>query len=273
MGIMNKNKSGVSKLGVIGLSVAMGLGVVAVAPAAAMDHHEGEHAQDGLPSGAELMKKFIDASGGEEAMKSIKSRKSVGIFAMPAMGIEASIEVINEAPGNMLMVIEIPGLGSEITGTDGDVSWAVSSTNGPRVLEGEESTAMSQQADMLSPLKWEEIYESVTTVGEEDVEGTPAYVVELVNKETGRTETRLYAKDSGLLLQLRQKQMSAMGEMPSVTTMSDYRDIDGLKMPFKMVITAGQMEQVVTMTSIEHNVEVDDGAFGPPEEVQALIDG
>lgn len=273
MGIMSKNKSGVNKLGVIGLSVAMGLGVVAVAPAAAMDNHDGEHAQDGLPSGAELMKKFIDATGGEEAIKKIKSRKSVGTFAMPAMGIEASLEMVNSAPDKMRMVIEVPGFGTETNGTDGEVSWAVSTTNGPRVLEGEEATAMEQQADMHAPLHWEDIYESVTTVGEEDVEGTPAYVVELVNKKTGRTETRLYAKDSGLLLQLRQKQMTAMGEMPSITTMSDYRDVDGLKMPFKMVISAGQMEQVVTMTSIEHNIEVDNGVFGPPEEVQALIDG
>ena len=47
---------------------------------------------------------------------------------------------------------------------------------------------------------------------------------------------------------------------------SDFRDIDGVEQPFKIVIsTNGEVAQDITFSEIEINPEVDDAAFAKPE--------
>jgi hypothetical protein len=57
--------------------------------------------------------------------------------------------------------------------------------------------------------------------------------------------------------------------------MSDYREADGIKIPFvtTLSIDAGmKIEQVITITKVTHNTELPSDTFTPPKDVQELID-
>jgi hypothetical protein len=51
----------------------------------------------------------------------------------------------------------------------------------------------------------------------------------------------------------------------------DYRAVDGLISPHRMVVRVLGQERVVTTKSIEQNIEMPDGMFDPPADVKALL--
>ncbi len=53
--------------------------------------------------------------------------------------------------------------------------------------------------------------------------------------------------------------------MPTQIFFEDVREIDGIKLPFKIRTVMPQFEIVVTMTEIKHNVVVDESKFAKPK--------
>ena len=46
--------------------------------------------------------------------------------------------------------------------------------------------------------------------------------------------------------------------------LSDFREVDGLKMPFKLVGSSAAQTFTVVITKVEHNVKVDPAQFAKP---------
>ena len=65
--------------------------------------------------------------------------------------------------------------------------------------------------------------------------------------------------------------MTAMGAIYVESLIADYREVDGIKVPFKVTEFAMGQEQIVVIESVEHNVDLPDGLFSPPAEIQSLI--
>ena len=61
-----------------------------------------------------------------------------------------------------------------------------------------------------------------------------------------------------------------MGPMESITIVTDYRDLAGLKAPYRTVVRTMGVEQVLTVDSA-NVVTVPDSVFGLPPEIQALL--
>jgi len=47
-----------------------------------------------------------------------------------------------------------------------------------------------------------------------------------------------------------------------VSELADYRDVDGIKMPFSVTSTNPMQTIRITFTDVKHNVDVDDASFG-----------
>jgi hypothetical protein len=82
--------------------------------------------------------------------------------------------------------------------------------------------------------------------------------------------TLAFSKNSGLLIQARSRVATAMGEVPITVTLSDYRAIDGVMLPFSaMTESLGQQRELV-VESISHNVELEKDFFRPDAEILEL---
>jgi hypothetical protein len=54
------------------------------------------------------------------------------------------------------------------------------------------------------------------------------------------------------------------GDIDQVVEFSDFRDVDGAKVPFVTKSTNSVQAVTATMTSVRHNVEIDDTTFAKP---------
>ncbi len=54
------------------------------------------------------------------------------------------------------------------------------------------------------------------------------------------------------------------GEVEQTTEFLDYRDVDGVKLPFQMTATSAIQNYTIRITKVEHNVQIDEALFSKP---------
>jgi hypothetical protein len=73
-----------------------------------------------------------------------------------------------------------------------------------------------------------------------------------------------YFDASGLLVRTLCWNRTAVGTVPTQTDYSNYRDVNGVKMPFTIVITWTDGQNTITLNLIQPNVLVDAATFAMP---------
>jgi hypothetical protein len=229
------------------------------------------YAQDkDLPKAEDVLDKFIEVTGGKAAYEKLKNRQAKGTLEITNQNIKAKIEITQEAPNKQVSVTEIEGFGSIKQGTDGKVAWSSDPSTGDRIMEGEEKDGFIKDAELHGEANWREKYAKVETVGSEEIGGKPCWKLVLTPKE-GSPATAYYEKESGLLAKLSQSKKSVNGEFQVEATPSDYREVDGIKMPFTNVeVIVGFAEVKVTLDEVKHNVELPKETFDLPEAIKKL---
>jgi hypothetical protein len=227
-------------------------------------------AQD-LPSSKEIIARYLAASGGEETIRGTKSMHAKGRMEMPAMGMTAELEMSALAPDKMLMVMELPNVGSLRTGYDGKIGWMENPMTGPMILDGDQLGDLVRQSDFYSDLRYEELYSTMETVAKTDFAGQPAYKVRLVD-DKGKETMEYFAVDSGLKIGFEGEQTSEMGTVYVTTELSDYKDVDGRKVPMTTTSKMMGMEMKMVFDSVEFD-RVDASIFALPETIKTLAAG
>jgi hypothetical protein len=55
-----------------------------------------------------------------------------------------------------------------------------------------------------------------------------------------------------------------IGEVEQTTDLSDFRDVDGVKVPFAIIASSAIQRSSITITKVEHNTTVDEALFSKP---------
>jgi hypothetical protein len=223
-----------------------------------------------LPSAAEILTRHRDAAGGETAIRRYRSRRVTGRFELTAQGIQGPLEMLAAAPDKLLLRMDVSGLGRIERGFDGSVGWSIDPGIGPRVLEGRELDELQHSAEFYSELKDPSEFKSVRVLERATFEGKECYAVELV-RPSGISIVEYYDVTSGLLAGSRMESTSAMGSIPTVAVVEEYREFGGVLLPTRARQRAMGVEWVLTITTVEHDV-VPDEAFAPPPAIAALRD-
>lgn len=227
-------------------------------------------AADTLPKADTILDKYIEVTGGKAAYAKLHSETTTGVMDFPAMGMKGKMTAYHVEPDRSFVEIEMPGVGKLQEGTNGDVAWANSAMQGPHVKEGDEKNDAMQQATFNADLRWRDLYPKVETVGLEDVDGKPCYKLVLTPK-SGNPVTKWYSKDTGLLVKIKVKAKSPMGEIESESVVSDYRKEGDILMPHKLVSHAASLEMAMTVESVQYNAEIPKDKFELPDEIKALL--
>jgi hypothetical protein len=80
----------------------------------------------------------------------------------------------------------------------------------------------------------------------------------------GLIATLYFDKQSGLLVRMVRYANSAMGRVPTQIDYSDYRDVAGVKLPFKWTFGWVSGREEYTMTDVQPNVSIDASKFAKP---------
>lgn len=216
-----------------------------------------------LPSPEQIINKFVQAIGGKAATEKISSRQATGTFELAAMGVSAPVEMAAKAPNKTVMTIDIAGFGTIQRGYNGTMGWENNPQTGVRELSGSELTQMKIGADFYRDIKIMQLFPKLTVKGVEKVNGNDAYVVDATSAD-GFTETMYFDTQSGLLVRSDIEADTPQGKMKVTSYISDYRDVDGVKVPFTIKQTTPTIEFVIKLDSVKHNVAIDDAKFNKP---------
>jgi hypothetical protein len=235
-------------------------------PAAAADDVAVEYQK-----AAAILDKHIEATGGIENYDKIQNRYAEGALNIPAMGLDLEVQMWTAKPDKYMFVASSPALGKIERGTDGKVFWEKSLMTGPRIIEGAELAEAKLEARFDKYVYWRDVYKEAAYAGEDSVEGKLCDKVVMTSKE-GKQETLFFDKDTHLLLKMSSVAMTQMGEIPADVFLEDYREVDGLKMPFATRISSMGQSRAIVMDSVAQNIEFPDSIFVIPEEIVELME-
>ncbi|HVV45151.1 MAG TPA: hypothetical protein VHC72_08085 [Bryobacteraceae bacterium] len=221
------------------------------------------------PTGESLLQRYIDRSGGAEAYAKAKNMAMSGVVEMPAQHISGTVAIYEEGTKSYT-AMEFAGIGKIEEGYDGQYGWQNSALQGPRLLEGDELVSAKRAASLSLITSWRDVYPDARTVGADDVDGKPAWKVEMTPKE-GKPETFYFDRDSGLLVRISAVLSTALGDISTESTMSDFRMVDGILTPFAMTEKAIDQNVVMKFSNIGYNVNLPADRFALPPAVRALV--
>ncbi len=220
-------------------------------------------------TGKEILAKHVEAVGGADRLKQTKSTVTEGHFEMVEAGIKAPLKITFAEPQKALFEIEFPGMGTILKGTDGDITWEENAMSGPRIIEGVEREQFLREADPLADLTPDKYFKSIENLGIKKIADRDCYEVKFTSK-SDNIETRYYDAESFLLAQVEQVQETPMGQVNVTSTPSDYRDVDGMKVPFEVEISMMNQKQSLRFESVKFNADVPEGTFDLPESIKEL---
>ncbi len=221
----------------------------------------------------------LEASmGGAADGQAIQSLRLTGTMSMPSQGINASMNILIATDQGVHLLMDIPGLGAFEQGLSGDVAWSTNMMEGPKVLDGPEAKQFHKQGDIYADLHWDQYYESITFKGQEavtmpDETEVMTNALELLSIDDDTVSTHYFSVESGLLVKsVTDVTIAGGAKIPSTAYTMDYRDVGGIKLPFKTISSTGPMQQIIEFSAVEVNVEIGEGELDLPEEIQELLE-
>lgn len=222
---------------------------------------EAEASKAAMPNAAQILDHYVQAVGGEQALHKFSSRVEKG--SLTGFGPSAMpVEVFAKAPDARVTVVHTPR-GESVTAYNGQSGW-MSGFGPARPITGGELDNEKRNADFYVAADIAKTFQQVS-VGRriEKVADRDTYV--LIARNPEHTPVRFYFdKDSGLLLRETRFVETPLGRNPSYVDYSDYREAEGVKLPFQWMIGRPGGRFTIKIDSVQQNAAIDDARFAPP---------
>jgi photosynthetic reaction center cytochrome c subunit len=214
-----------------------------------------------LPKPEELLDKYLAAVGGAAAVEKITSRVQTGkLLAFGGQTFPA--EVYSKAPDKRVSVMHLKD-GDSITAFDGQRGWLSVPGRPAHMMSASENESARLDADLHFPVHVKTMDSKFTVKSGEKIDGHDTYLVE--EREEERPPLRLYFDtQTGLLLRLVRCAQSPLGLNPTQIDYADYREADGVKVPFRWMVARPGNRFTIQVEEVKQNVPVDDAKFTAP---------
>jgi photosynthetic reaction center cytochrome c subunit len=217
-------------------------------------------AKPSLPGADQLLDKYLGAVGGADNLQKITSRVQKG--TLTAFGEQHfPLDIYSKAPDKRHSVMHLKN-GDSITAFDGKQGW-LSTPGRLHMMSAAENDAAQMDSDLYLPAHLKTIYQKFRVELGEKIEGHETFLV--TGESDGKPPLLLFLdKDSGLLLRLIRYAETALGRYPTQIDYADYRDANGVKMPFRWTLARPGNHFTIQIDQVQQNVPVDDAKFVPP---------
>lgn len=209
----------------------------------------------------EVFKKYVAAMGGEKGFNSVKDIKIVGNSAI--QGTPLVITEVKKAPNMWKQQIEVSISGQKMMvqkqAFDGKKGYQQGQDGKKADLTGDDLEEIVQGADLAADLHPGKYGIKRTLKGMEQVNGSSAYVLDVVNAK-GKKSTEYYDATSFLLV----KKIQGEGEKMQSSEYMDYKEVPGTagyKVPYKVNEVAGGQTFTETVTDVIVNNGIPDSEF------------
>ncbi len=217
------------------------------------------------PSADQLLDKYVQAAGGAAAVDKVTSRVMKGTIDFG--GKSLPIDIYAKEPDKRISFTHMPE-GDSVTAFNGQEGWLGTPGRPLREMHGSDLDGASIDADLHLATHLKAMFTETHVEGQEKVGDRDTYV--LVGRREPKPPIRLYFdQQSGLLLRLVRYGETALGWMPTQIDYADYRDTNGVKIPYRWTLARPSGRFTIQVTDVKQNVAVDDAKFTkPPAEPQ-----
>jgi outer membrane lipoprotein-sorting protein len=220
----------------------------------------------------EIIAKNIEAKGGLEKLKAVKTMRISGKMMM-GPGMEAPMVIETARPNKMRVEFTFQGM-TGIQAYDGTTGWMVMPFMGkkdPEAMSGDDLKQAEDQADIDGPLvDYKEKGNQVEYQGKSEIEGTPVHKLK-VTKKNGDVATLYLDADSFLEIKAEGKTKIRGQEIEGETTFGDYKEVGGMvfahSIQSKMKGGPGP-GQTITFEKIEINPDIPASRFEMPAKAE-----
>jgi len=207
-----------------------------------------------------IVERYVTAVGGADAIHAVTSRSLKG--SILGGGNEMPIEVFTKAPNKRISITHM-GEGESYTAFDGTAGWLGNKGRPARDMTAAESGASSLDAEFYLALRLKEIFPQLRVGRPEQIGGVDCQT--LIGSGPGHPPVRLsFDAKTGLLVRMVRFAETPVGRMPTQIDYADYRDADGVKVPFRWTLSRPNGRFTIQIAEVKSNVAVDDAKFAKP---------
>jgi photosynthetic reaction center cytochrome c subunit len=242
----------------------------------------------GGPSADSILDKFIEASGGAQRLAGLTSFDARGTsVGFGGFGGGGDVEIAVKAPDKRATIIlfkQETGRGDQIRSYDGRTGWVRTPLNvlGEFQLVGSDLDGARFDAQLSFPGQIKQILTNLKTGSPTSIMDLPApssqsslqqnvtldqtHSVNVVQGTgpRGLLVTLYFDRQTGLLLRELRYGKSPIGRVPTQIDYADYRDVNGIKLPFRITYAWLDGRDSIVLNDIKTNVSVDEAKFGRP---------
>jgi outer membrane lipoprotein-sorting protein len=221
---------------------------------------EGVELPTNLPTTSQLLNGYINALGGVAAIEKITSRVEKGSVSF--RGLSVGVEIFTQAPDKQAVVQHLPE-GDSLSVFDGQVGWLVFPRRPTRAMQGAEIEAARMDADLQFALRVQELFPELHVEYPEKIGDREVYVLLCVKE--GQPAAKLYFDEqTNLLLRVVRYADSPLGLDPTQIDYGDYRDVDGVQVPFRVTLSQPGSSSTIQIDQVQQNVSIDETKFAKP---------
>jgi outer membrane lipoprotein-sorting protein len=220
-----------------------------------------------IPSGPtvdQVFDKYIQALGGPQRLAALTSYSGRGTY----IGFETEqtvvpMELYAKAPNLRAMVVKM-AVGDNNRVFDGRTAWIAGSDKPLPLmsLTGGNLEGAKLEALLMFPAQLKGAFQNwrVSATGIDD-----KLVRVLQGTNPGQPPVNFYFDNStGLLVRVLRLVNTAVGRVPTQVDYSDYREVSGVKIPHKWIVTWTNGQSTSTLTQVQANPTIDAARFGRP---------
>jgi photosynthetic reaction center cytochrome c subunit len=226
---------------------------------------EGVRPAPGAPSADQVLDKYVQAIGGASRLASLTSFVAKGTSG--GYGPEADkrpVEIFAKAPDQRTTIIHT--LDGDSTATfDGRAGWFAAPHRPVPVLTltGGELDGARLDATLSFPAQIKQAFGGWRAGAVTRINDRPAQVLQGTSPG-GTLATLYFDRESGLLVRLLRFAPSKVGRLPTQIDYADYRDVAGVKLPFRWTVTWLSGVDTFELTEVRANVPIDAAKFAKP---------
>jgi photosynthetic reaction center cytochrome c subunit len=217
-------------------------------------------------SADEILDKYIRALGGAQRVGSVTSfiAKGTSVGYGPE-GTPRPVEIYAKAPNQRMTIIHTQN-GDSTTVYNGTAGWIAAPLRPVPVLpvSGSALEGIKLDAELAFPARIKQILGKWRVGFPVTIDDKEAQVVQ-GTAPGGSLATLYFDSESGLLLRFLRYSDSVVGRTPTQIDYSDYRDVAGVKMPFRFTVSWLDGKENFSINEIQPNVPIDSAKFAQPK--------
>jgi outer membrane lipoprotein-sorting protein len=218
----------------------------------------------GTPTAAQILDKYLQAIGGADRAAKLTSYTAKGMYSgYGPEGFPRPVEIYAKAPNQKAVIVRDKEAGDNTTVFNGTAAWVSAPFKPVDVMElhGADLDSARADAELLFPAN---IKQTLANMRSSTDFINDRSVLAIQGSKGNALVTLYFDEETGLLTRVVRSTPSPVGRLPVQMDYSDFRDVAGVKLPFKWTMTWLDGRSNFELSEVQANVTVDAARFGRP---------